>query len=348
MSGTTPLAGLHAELGARLTTFSGWEMPVQYTSVLAEHRAVRTASGWFDVSHLGRFSCRGPGATDALRRLLCNDVARIEPGRSQYTMMLNEAGGVVDDLIVWRWGEEDYWVLPNAANHERVMEAFRNRDPLLEVEDLRPSTASLAVQGPEAPGVIEAVLGDAPARFRTFTGSFEGTEVWGAGTGYTGERGGEIVIPAGAAEGVARALIRAGAVPCGLGARDTLRLEAGLPLWGQEMDEETTPLEAGLGFAVAWDHDFVGREALARQQEQGPPRRLVGFATGGRLIPRHGYRVTMGGAPGTVTSGNFSPMLERGIGLAFVPSAAEGPLELEVRGRWHPVERVDPPFHRRP
>lgn len=344
---SSPLAEYHEELGARLTGFSGWEMPLQYQSVLAEHRAVRQAAGWFDVSHLGRFHCHGPGATATLRRLLCNDVATIEPGRSQYSMMLNDRGGVIDDLIVWRWDDEDFWVLPNAANHERVMQGVLNLDPQLEVEDLRPSTAAVAVQGPEAPALLERVLGAAPRRFRTFSVRFEGSEVHGAGTGYTGERGGELVIDGARAPSLARGLTEAGATPCGLGARDTLRLEAGLPLWGQELDENTSPLEAGLEFAVAWDHDFVGRAALERQRSDGPARRLVGFVTEGRIVPRRGYALRIGDEAGTVTSGNFSPMLERGIGLGYVPREARGQAEVEVRGRWSPVELVDPPFYRR-
>lgn len=347
MSIVSPLAGFHTELGARMTDFSGWQMPLQYESVLAEHRAVRGSVGWFDVSHLGRFRCHGPGATETLRHLFCNDVSGIEPGRSQYTMMLNDGGGVVDDLIVWRWDDDDYWVLPNAANHERVMKGVLDHQPQLEVEDLRPATAAIAVQGPEAPELLERVLGSSPRRFRTFTASFAGAEVRGAGTGYTGERGGELVIEAPGAGGLARTLTESGAVPCGLGARDTLRLEAGLPLWGQELDEETSPLEAGLEFAVAWDHEFVGRAALERQRAEGPPRRLIGFVTQGRVVPRHGYPVRIGGTTGVVTSGNFSPMLERGIGLAYVPFAAEGEVEVEVRGRWHPADLVDPPFYRK-
>ncbi len=323
-------------------------MPVQYTSVIAEHRAVRTGSGWFDVSHLGRFSLRGAGATETLRRLFCNDIDRIGPGRSQYTMMLNESGGVVDDLIVWRWGTDDYWVLPNAANHERVMARVAAAAPEAEVVDLRPTTVAIAVQGPDAPRHLAALLDEAPRRFRTVITGFRGVEVRAAGTGYTGEPGGEVVLPVDVAEDFARALCERGVVPAGLGARDTLRLEAGLALWGQELDEDTTPLEAHLEFAVSFDHEFVGREALEGERRRGLRKELVGFATEGRKIPRRGYRLRAGESRGEVTSGNFSPMLERGIGLGYLaPPPGDGDLEVEIRGEWVQVERIDPPFYRR-
>jgi aminomethyltransferase len=347
MTARSPLHDLHASLGARFTEFSGWEMPMQYESVLTEHRAVRGSAGWFDVSHLGRFRWEGEGATATLRHLFCNDVERIEPGRTQYTMMLNDRGGVVDDLIVWRWGAESYWVLPNAGNHQRVMEAFRNTHPQVELEDLRPATVALAVQGPDAPGALERVVGTTPKRFRTFRAAFDGEPVWGAGTGYTGEPGGEVVVGAAAARAFAEALADAGCRPCGLGSRDTLRLEAGLPLWGQELDEDRTPLEAGLEFAVAWEHEFVGKAALESHRSGGTGSRLVAFATEGRQIPRHGQRLRCGGLDGVVTSGNFSPMLERGIGLGYVPAWADGPIEVEIRDRWVEAERVELPFYRR-
>ncbi len=321
-------------------------MPVQYSSVLEEHMAVRRRSGWFDVSHLGRFSVIGADATGRLMALLTNDAAALEAGRSQYTLMLDDDGGIVDDLIVWKWGGDEYWVLPNAANHERVMALFAAEQAAIEFEDLRPSTVSLAIQGPDAPAAIEQVLGFAPARFRTARGEFAGRPAWAAGTGYTGERGGEVVVPVDVAGALVDGLVEAGVTPCGLAARDTLRLEAGLPLWGQDMDTSTSPLEAGLAFAVDFDHDFVGRAALLRQQEEGVPRRSIAFRTEGRKIPRHGMPLRCGDAAGTVTSGNFSPVLQCGIGIGLVETPAEGPLELEIRGEWARVEEVRPPFHR--
>lgn len=324
-------------------------MPVQYESVLAEHKAVRTSAGFFDVTHLGRFELRGPGAYHALQRLLCNNLDLIEPGRSQYSMMLNDDGGVIDDLIVWWWDPELFWVLPNAANHPRVMEVFASQ-PDCTVVDLQKTTVMVALQGPEAPTVFEEVLGESPRRFRTLKLDWHGEELSTAGTGYTGERGGEICAPPDAGVKLVESLAEAGVTPCGLGARDTLRLEAGLALWGEDIDETTTPLEAGLDFAVDFNHEFVGREALLQQREAGLQRRLAGFVLEGKGIPRHGYQVrTPQGGEGTVTSGNLSPMLGRGIGLAYVsppPEAEGGPVEVEIRSRWVPGRFAKPPFHR--
>ncbi len=342
----SPLHEFHARLGARFVDFGGWEMPIRYQSVLAEHRAVRASAGFFDVTHLGRFHLTGPGSTDALRRLLCNDILKIAPGRTQYTLMLNESGGIIDDLIVWWWGEDDFWVLPNAANHQRVMAALVN-EPGCEVTDLRASTVLIALQGPEAPGVFETLLKEAPGRFRTAKGELAGGEVSMAGTGYTGESGGELCVSPEIGLQLVETLIEAGVVPCGLGARDTLRLEAGLPLWGEDIDETTSPVEAGLGFAVSLDHDFVGKDVVAPQVEDGPERELKGFVLDHRGIPRHGYALRTANGTGTVTSGNLSPMLGRGIGMGYVsPPPEDTTMEVEIRGRWVPGRFVDPPFHK--
>jgi aminomethyltransferase len=343
----SPLHELNANLGARFVDFGGWEMPVQYVSVLAEHRAVREGVGVFDVTHLGRFALRGAGSHGALSRLLSNDIDRIEPGRCQYTMILNEDGGIVDDLIVWWWGEDDFWVMPNAANHRRVMAAFA-AEPDCEIEDLQPATVFLAVQGPEAPALVEQVTGVRPGRFlnREVETGFGALRM--AGTGYTGEPGAELcaAVPAGIA--LTEALLDGGATPCGLGARDTLRLEAGFPLWGEDIDETTTPLEAGLDFAVSFGHDFVGSRELSSQRDDGLERRLAGFILEDRGIPRHGYDVrTLDGGSGRVTSGNISPMLDTGIGLAYIaPPATEGDrLEVRIRERWAAGRVAEPPFH---
>ena len=327
-------------------SFGEWEMPVQYTSVLEEHMAVRHRAGWFDVSHLGRFSVTGAGATSTLRGLLTNDAAALVAGRSQYSLMLDESGGILDDLIVWKWADDEYWVLPNAANHEAVMKAFAESGGAATVEDLRPSTVSVAIQGPEAPELIERVLGFVPRRFRTAEGVFDRRPAWAAGTGYTGERGGEVVVPLESASALANALADAEVPPCGLAARDTLRLEAGLPLWGQDMNSSTTPLEVGLAFAVDFEHEFVGRAALVAQRSEGVPRHPVAFRTEGRRIPRHGMALRAGTSTGIVTSGNFSPVLECGIGIGLMSGAADGPLHLELRGEWVAIEEVRPPFHR--
>jgi aminomethyltransferase len=344
----SPLHELHEKLGGRFVDFGGWEMPVQYESVLTEHQAVRNGLGWFDVSHLGRFSWQGTGATATLQALLTNNVTLIEPGRTQYTLLLNEDGGIFDDLLVWQWDEETFWVLPNASTHELVMSQFAQFDDAVEVTDLRSTSVMLAVQGPRAPDVLEALVGIAPKRYRTYNTDFEGTPVSLAGTGYTGERGGEIVTDAETAGKLIAALEREGATPCGLGARDTLRLEAGLLLAGQDFDSSNNPLEAGLDFAVAWDHSFKGREALERVRSDGPKKRLSAFTLPGRKIPRHGYPIRAGESAGKVTSGNFSPMLECGIGVGYLAPPAPGiDPEVEIRGVWEQATASELPFYRR-
>ena len=342
----SPLHQVHESLGARFVDFSGWDMPVQYEGVLAEHTAVRESAGVFDVSHLGRFALSGPGSTEMLRELLCNDIASIGPGRAQYTMALNERGGVEDDIIVWRWDEEDYWVIPNGANQDPILGRFHAAAPgSVTISSLQESTALLAVQGPEAPGMIEAVIGVRPERFRVVTGSFEGRDAWAAGTGYTGERGGEIAVDRDQGEALFHAFLEVGAKACGLGSRDTLRLEMGYPLWGQDLDADTSPLEADLEWVVNWDHEFVGRRAL-ESIKGNLPKLLIGFAMEGRQIARHDYPVRAGDSVGTVASGNFSPSLGYGIGMAFLaPPPADGAqIEIEIRGKWQRARTVEPPF----
>ncbi len=341
----SPLHELHLRLNARFTDFGGWEMPVQYDGVLAEHAAVRENVGVFDVSHLGRFDVTGPGATELVRAQLCNDITDIEAGRAQYTMALDDRGGVVDDIIVWRYADDGHWVMPNGTNFDEILGRFAAANTAT-VTPIRADTVLAAVQGPESSGVVEAVVGEMPGRFRVIAGEFAGSWFRAGGTGYTGERGAEIAVPKESGEALFGAILEAGAVPCGLGARDTLRLEMGYPLWGQDIDETTTPLEAGLGWVVEWDHAFVGKEALRRQQADGLDKALVGFSTEGRLIPRHGHHLRAGEAVGTVTSGNFSPTLGHGIGMGYLspPPPAETPIEVEIRGDWVSAARVDPPF----
>ncbi|MGB7860202.1 MAG: glycine cleavage system aminomethyltransferase GcvT, partial [Acidimicrobiia bacterium] len=330
----SPLHEVNQSLGARFVDFGGWEMPVQYDSVLAEHRAVRNRSGFFDVTHLGRFELEGHGAREAIRRLLCNDIDRIEPGRCQYTMILNEDGGIIDDLIVWWWDDERFWVLPNAGNHRRVMDVFAEQ-PECVVTDLQETTVMIALQGPEAPAVFEEVLGIAPRRFGVTHTNWRNRDVSIAGTGYTGEDGGEICTDADTGRELLEVLVESGVTPSGLGARDTLRLEAGFPLWGEDIDEATTPYEAGLRFAVSLDHDFVGRPRIEQQAEDGVERLLCGLVVEDRGIPRHGYPVrTPEGAEGVVTSGNMSPMLGTGVALAYFeppPNDVGGPAEVQIR-----------------
>ncbi len=322
-------------------------MPVQYDGVLAEHAAVRQSVGLFDVSHLGRFDVTGPGATELVRYQLCNDVTTIAAGRAQYTMALNDRGGVVDDIIVWRYADDGYWVMPNGTNFDEILGRFAdNTDGATAVTAVRDETVLIAVQGPDSPGVVESVIGAMPGRFRVIDGEFEGGWFRAGGTGYTGERGAEIAVPSESGQSLFEALLEAGATACGLGARDTLRLEMGYPLWGQDLDESTTPLEAGLGWVIGWDHDFVGKAEVSRQQDNGVPRALVAFACEGRTIPRHGHRLRAGSSTGEVTSGNFSPTLGHGIGMGYLAPPIEPgtPIEVEIRHDWVPAQQVDPPF----
>jgi aminomethyltransferase len=343
----SPLHAAHEVIGARFTMFGEWEMPLQYAGTLVEHEAVRVAVGVFDVSHLGRFSVTGAGSADLLDRLLCNDLRKIGPGHTQYTMMLNTDGGIVDDIIVWWLEEERFVVLPNGANHDRVLAAFAAAAPAgAAVADLRDDTVLLAVQGPEAPALLEDIVGVSPSRNRVAS---PGGDAVVAGTGYTGEAGGEVIAPVDEARALFDRLLDAGAVPCGLGARDTLRLEMGYPLWGQDLDESTTPLEAGLAWVVGSAADFTGRDALERQREAGVTRRLVGFVLDDRRPPRHGYAMRAGTSSGTVSSGNYSPGLARGIGMGYLspPPDTEATLEVEIRSRWVTGSITKPPFVRR-
>lgn len=348
MTSRSPLHPAHEAIGARFTMFGDWEMPLQYEGTLAEHHAVRSGAGAFDVSHLGRFSVAGSGAVDLIDRLLCNDLAKIRTGRTQYTMMLNADGGIIDDIIVWWLGDDHLIVLPNGANHDRVRSAFADAAPAgVTLVDLRPETALIAVQGPEAPSILETVLGSAPGKNRV---ALIGDGVTVAGTGYTGEAGGEVLAPADRAPDLFDRLLAEGARPCGLGARDTLRLEMGYPLWGQDLDEGTTPLDAGMGWVVGWGGEFEGSAALERQREAGVGRRLIGFVLDDRRPPRHGYAMRAGRSTGSVTSGNFSPTLGRGIGLGYLapPADPDANLEVQMRDSWMPATITDPPFVRRP
>ncbi len=338
----SPLHDQHVSEGAKLTEFGGWEMPLAYPEgTLAEHRACRTSAVMFDVSHLGTVRVAGSDAFERLQQTLSNDLGRITPGRAQYTHLLNADGGVEDDIIVWWLDDTTFDVMPNASNTTRVVEALRGPDVTAE-------RAVLAIQGPKALTMVAQVIPELAGlgRFQVRPFNWNGVAAWAAGTGYTGESGVELAIPSQQAGRVWVALREAGLPPAGLGARDTLRLEAGLPLHGHELGPGITPLEAGLGWVVGWDKEtFIGREALVRERSAGSRRRLAGFAVDGRQPPREGAEILHRATPvGMVTSGNFSPMLEHGIAMGFVEvepggegtsdgSGGDGDWALGQRGR---------------
>jgi aminomethyltransferase len=347
----SPLDAQHRELGARMVPFGGWDMPLQYTGVLEEHRACRTHAVVFDVSHLGTVECRGPGAFELLQWLLTNDLRKIEPGRAQYTHLLDaDDAHVVDDIIVWWVDNDRFFVMPNASNTDALLGAFgegrEHAEHEVDFADVTMGRAVLAVQGPEARALLAKVNADAAAVPRFAVRRLG--ELVVAGTGYTGEDGVEIHVTAADAPALWGSLLDAGIEPAGLGARDTLRLEAGLPLHGHELGAGITPLQAGLGWVVGWDKaDFRGRAALAREHEAGITRRLRGLAVDGRRPPREGSHVLLDGAViGKVTSGNFSPTLGHGIALAFVPPALRpsDAVEIDVRGQLLPAQVVALPF----
>jgi aminomethyltransferase len=347
----SPLDAQHRELGARMVPFGGWEMPLQYTGVLDEHRACREHAVVFDVSHLGTIECGGPGAFALLQWLLTNDLGKITRGRTQYTHLLDpDDASVVDDIIVWWVDDDRFFVMPNASNTDRLRAAFdealaRTGDEVV-FADVTSTRAVLAVQGPEARSLLANVRPEAAAVARHDVRRVGDLVV--AGTGYTGEDGVELHVPAANAPELWDALCDAGITPAGLGARDTLRLEAGLPLHGHELGPGITPLQAGLGWVVGWDKgDFRGRAALAVERERGIARRLRGIAVDGRRPPREGAPVLHDGtAVGEVTSGNFSPMLGHGIALAFVPPALEPdtPVQIDLRGQLLSARIVPLPF----
>ncbi len=354
----SPLDAEHRALGARMAEFGGWAMPIQYTGVLEEHRACRERAVVFDVSHLGSLRVHGAGAFATLQWALTNDLDRIEPGRAQYTHLLDpDDAHVVDDLIVWWVAPGEFLVMPNASNTAPLVSALR--DAASEhgggecgVDDVTAERAVLAVQGPQARALLTAVVPAAAAvgRFRVsdITYGPGGAAGWAAGTGYTGEDGVELHVPSQSAVGVWRALMEAGIPPAGLGARDTLRLEAGLPLHGHELGPGITPFQAGLGWVVRFDKgDFRGRAALEAEKERGVARRLRGLVVDGRQIPREGCPVLRDeDTIGVVTSGNFSPTLERGIALAFVPPdvAPGDALTVDIRGRTVAAAVAELPF----
>jgi aminomethyltransferase len=355
MTRTSPLDAAHRALGAKIVPFGGWGMPLSYgEGTLAEHQACRTAAVVFDVSHLGTVRVAGPGALDLLQATLTNDLTKVGPGRAQYTHLLDPADASVrDDIIVWWLHDEVFDVMPNASNTDGVTAALAASGDVT-LEDVTAERALLALQGPTARELLAPLGAEAAAvgRFRVGRATVAGVECTVAGTGYTGEDGVELAVPADQADTVWDALLAAGAQPAGLGARDTLRLEAGLPLHGHELGPGITPLQARLGWVVAWDKgDFPGRDALVAERDAGPARLLYGLATEGRRPPREGSSVRRGadGAGeevGVVTSGNFSPTLGHGIALALLaPDLVEADeLAIDLRGKPLPARIVPLPF----
>jgi aminomethyltransferase len=353
---------VHERLGATLTGFAGWLMPLRYRSETAEHLAVRRAAGLFDLSHMGEITVTGPDAGPALDYALTGVLSAVEPGRARYTMMCAEDGGVVDDLVVYRTGSEEFLVVANAANTAVVDAELRQRTARFDarVTDRTAAYALIAIQGPEAAGILAPLTDvdlEAVRYYAGRQGSVAGRSAWVARTGYTGEDGFEVFCAADDAEPVWSALASAGTpaglVPAGLAARDTLRLEAGMPLYGNELGPDVTPYDAGLGRVVKFDKPdgFVGAAALAERAQAAPRRVLAGLTVGSRRVPRHGYPVLADGAAcGTVTSGAPSPTLGVPIAMAYLDPAAldtKPALAVDIRGRAEPAELTDLPFYRR-
>src|SRR6185437_16239318 len=360
MGRKTPLFALHQDLGARLVDFGGWDMPVQYSSQIAEHHAVRGDSGMFDVSHMGVLDLTGERVRPLLRKLLANDVGKLtQPGKALYSCMLNEAGGVLDDLIVYYLSESFFRTVVNAGTRDKDMQWIRAQARLFDVDVReRSDLAMLAVQGPQARTKVAQLLSHSGAGAALALEPFCATDIdrgerppWFiARTGYTGEDGFEVMLPSGEAPEVWRSLNQLGVVSCGLGARDTLRLEAGMNLYGNDMDETTHPFESGLTWTVAMqppERDFIGRQALERIRAAGVGTRQVGLVLEDRGILRSHQKVLVPGrSAGQITSGTYSPTLERSIALARVPAASPAPVQVDVRGKLLDARVVKPPFVR--
>ncbi|HEX7280246.1 MAG TPA: glycine cleavage system aminomethyltransferase GcvT [Solirubrobacterales bacterium] len=348
----TPLFQQHQDLGAKVVPFAGWEMPVQYEGIREEHSAVRRHAGMFDVSHMGEVEVEGPGALGFLQRVLSNDVAKISVGGAQYSCLCQEDGGVLDDLFVYRLGGDRYLIVTNAANHEGDLAWLgpqsRGFDTI--VRDVADRYAMLAVQGPHARQVLSSTLGiELPPRFAVSHVQVGRRPALVCGTGYTGEDGVELLIDPEVATPIWAELLDAGIVPCGLGARDTLRLEVCYPLHGNELSPERNPIEAGLGWCCKEETGFIGSEAIARARAEGTAEVLVAFRIEGQGIPREGNPVLHGGGQaGVVTSGTYSPSLEVGAGMAYVNSqlAEVGTeIEIDVRGKHRPARIASRPLY---
>jgi aminomethyltransferase len=352
---------VHERLGATMTEFAGWLMPLRYASETAEHNAVRSAAGLFDLSHMGEIAVTGPGAGAALDYAVCGWPSALAPGRARYTMLCAPDGGVLDDLVIYRQAADRFLVVANAANTAVVLGELRDRCSGAQVQDETAATALVAIQGPNAAGILARVTDLGLPAIRYYAGAYgtvAGRPAWVARTGYTGEDGFEIFCAPEDSERVWTALTEAagaggaaGLVPAGLAARDTLRLEAGMPLYGNELGPDVTPYEAGLGRVVRLDKpaDFVGREALAARAAQGPRQVLTGLLARSRRVPRHGYAVLSqaGKRVGVVTSGAPSPTLGTPIAMAYVETDATGPFGIDIRGKTEPADVTELPFYDR-
>jgi aminomethyltransferase len=359
---------VHERLGATMTDFAGWLMPLRYKSETAEHTAVRSSAGLFDLSHMGEIAVTGPGAGAALDYAVCGWPSALAPGRARYTMLCAEDGGVLDDLVIYRQEPERFLVVANAANTAVVLDELQKRSAVssnAEVRDETASTGLIAIQGPNGAGILSTVTDLDLAGMRYYAGAYgtvAGCRVWVARTGYTGEDGFEIFCAPADCERIWMALTQAaeallgsgdpdGLAPAGLAARDTLRLEAGMPLYGNELGRNMTPYEAGLGRVVRLDKpsDFVGRKALAARSEEGPRQMLIGLVAKSRRVPRHGYPVMSrtGRQAGVVTSGARSPTLRTSIAMAYVETDATTPFGIDIRGSEEPAEVTELPFYNR-
>ena len=358
----TPLYARHLEMGGKMINFSGWALPVQYRSIIEEHQAVRERAGLFDVSHMGEIRISGSGALELLQKAVTNDVSRLLPGHVLYSPVCNPGGGVVDDILVYRLGDNEFLLVVNAANREKDFSWFKQlavEFPGVCIADISSQMAQLALQGPLSVQILARLTSADPGSLPYYRASL-GVEVGGvkcmlSRTGYTGEDGFELYCAAEEAcrlwDEIMTAGEKDGLMPCGLGARDTLRLEAALPLYGHELDEDITPLEAGLERFICWQKDFTGKEVLLQKKEMGVRRRLVGLEMVDRGIPRKGYTLTSNGQViGEITSGTQSPTLEKALGLGYVSvesAAVDTVVEVEIRGRNYPARVVPVPFYRK-
>ncbi|HEU5399661.1 MAG TPA: glycine cleavage system aminomethyltransferase GcvT [Gammaproteobacteria bacterium] len=350
----TPLYASHLAAGARMVDFGGWDMPVNYGSQIDEHHAVRRDAGMFDVSHMTVVDLEGPRVREFLQKLLANDVAKLKQrGKALYSCMLDDEAGIIDDLIVYFMRDDWFRMVVNAATHDKDLAWITKQAAPFGVKLTERDLAMLAVQGPEArekaASVLPAALREPVLALKPFSAA-DGEGLFVARTGYTGEDGFEIMIPVAEAAAYWQRFMEAGVAPCGLGARDTLRLEAAMNLYGSDMDETTTPLESGLGWTIAWEpgeRDFIGRKALLAQRDAGPKRKFVGLVLEDKGVLRGHQKVIADGAgEGEITSGTFSPTLERSIALARVPVATGDEVQVDIRGRLCKARVVKPPFVR--